>query len=57
MDNLPTRFGALDQDEADVADLCYKSESSIGASCVPSTHVNGATIPAVYKMDYTIIKG
>ena len=41
MDNLLTRFGALDQDEADVADLCYRSGSGIGASCVPSTHVKG----------------
>ena len=43
MDNLLTRFEDLDQDEADVADLCYRSGSGISASCVPSTHVKEQT--------------
>ena len=43
MDNLLTGFGVLDQDKADVADLCYRSGSGIGAYCVPSTHVKEQT--------------
>ena len=43
MDYLLTRFEALDQDEVNAADLCYRSGSGIGVSCVPSTHVKDQT--------------
>ena len=37
--DVQSPHGAIGQDEANAVDLCYRSRSGIGASCVSSTHV------------------